>query len=130
LLDLVDGGKLNVGAGAAGALAYHDSCYLGRYNKLYDAPRGLLRAAGAEAVEFEKHRANAFCCGAGGGRMWLEETIGKRINVERAEQAVATAAPAVAVACAYCLTMLDDGLKDLGADVPVKDLAEVLAGRI
>jgi len=127
LLGLIDEGKLKAGAGAAGALAYHDSCYLGRYNGLYDAPRALLRAAGAEAVEFEKHRAHAFCCGAGGGRMWLEETIGKRINVERAEQAVATGAPAVAVACAYCLTMLDDGLKDLGAGVPVKDVAEVLA---
>ena len=130
LLDLVKEGKLKAGGGAAGALAYHDSCYLGRYNKMYAAPRELLRAAGAEAVEFEKHRAHAFCCGAGGGRMWLEETIGKRINVERAEQAVATAAPAVAVACAYCLTMLDDGLKDLGADVPVKDVAEVLAERV
>ena len=130
LLDLVNGGKLKAGGGEDGALAYHDSCYLGRYNKMYAAPRELLRAAGAEAVEFEKHRAHAFCCGAGGGRMWLEETIGKRINVERAEQAVATAAPAVAVACAYCLTMLDDGLKDLGADVPVKDVAEVLAERV
>jgi Fe-S oxidoreductase len=130
LLGLVNEDKLKAGAGGAGAVAYHDSCYLGRYNGLYAAPRALVRAAGAEAVEFEKHRAYAFCCGAGGGRMWLEETIGKRINVARAEQALATGAPTVAVACAYCLTMLDDGLKDLGADVPVKDVAEVLADNV
>lgn len=130
LRGLIDEGKLKAGAATPEAVAYHDSCYLGRYNRLYDAPRELLRAAGAETVEFEKHRAYAFCCGAGGGRMWLEETLGKRINVERAEQAVATGAPAVAVACAYCLTMLDDGLKDLGAGVPVKDVAEVLADNV
>lgn len=129
LLGLVEAGKLNVQA-KAGRIAYHDSCYLGRYNKLYDAPRVLARAAAGEPLEFEKHRAYAFCCGAGGGRMWLEETLGKRINVARAEQARETGCEAVAVACAYCLTMLDDGLKDLGADVPVKDVAELLAERI
>ncbi len=80
--------------------------------------------------EFDKKRAYGFCCGAGGGRMWLEETLGKRINVARAEQARETGCEAVAVACAYCLTMLDDGLKDLGADVPVKDVAELLAEQI
>ncbi len=130
LLALVRGGKLRVAPGEARAVAYHDSCYLGRYNGMYEAPRALLREAGAEVAEFAKNRAYAFCCGAGGGRMWLEETIGKRINVARAEQALATGAPAVAVACAYCLTMLDDGLKDLNASVPVKDVAEVLAENI
>ena len=114
----------------ARAVAYHDSCYLGRYNNIYDAPRALVRAAAGDVAEFDKNRAYGFCCGAGGGRMWLEETIGKRINVARAEQAQATGASTVAVACAYCLTMLDDGLKDLNADVPVKDVAELLAERV
>jgi Fe-S oxidoreductase len=130
LLNLIEEEKLTVQAGAPGAVAYHDSCYLGRYNGLYEEPRALLAAAGAEPLEFEKHRAYAFCCGAGGGRMWLEETLGKRINVARAEQAQETGCEAVAVACAYCLTMLDDGLKDLGADVTVKDVAELLAERV
>jgi len=131
LLDLVETGALSLNGGEGEpAVAYHDSCYLGRYNGLYEEPRALLRAAGAEPREFAKNRARAFCCGAGGGRMWLEETIGKRINVERAEQAVAAGASTVAVACAYCLTMLDDGLKDLGAEVPVKDVAEVVADSV
>ncbi|MGD8717686.1 MAG: (Fe-S)-binding protein [Candidatus Zixiibacteriota bacterium] len=130
LKGLVDDGKLEITGDPAGAVAYHDSCYLGRYNGLYDAPRELVRAAGGEPVEFERNRSRAFCCGAGGGRMWLEETIGKRINVERAEQALATGASTVAVACAYCLTMLDDGVKDLNAGVPVQDVAELLAKRL
>jgi Fe-S oxidoreductase len=129
LLSLIEDGKLKV-LPQTRAVAYHDSCYLGRYNGMYEAPRALARAAGAEPLEFDKNRAYAFCCGAGGGRMWLEETIGKRINVARAEQALATGAPTVAVACAYCLTMLDDGLKDLSADVPVKDVAELVAERV
>ncbi len=127
LLGLINDGTLKVQAALQGAVAYHDSCYLGRYNGMYDAPRALVRAAADEPLEFDKRRAYAFCCGAGGGRMWLEETLGKRINVERAEQAQGTGAATVAVACAYCLTMLDDGLKDLNADIPVKDVAELLA---
>jgi Fe-S oxidoreductase len=131
LLGLAEAGRLPLNGGEGEkAVAYHDSCYLGRYNGLYEEPRALLAAAGAEPLELEKNRAHAFCCGAGGGRMWLEETIGKRINVERAEQAVAAGASTVAVACAYCLTMLDDGLKDLDAGVPVKDVAEVVAERL
>lgn len=129
LWGLVREGKLTVNPGALGAAAYHDSCYLGRYNHIYDAPRELVRAAGGQVVEFAKNHNRAFCCGAGGGRMWLEETLGQRINHARAEQALATGAPTVAVACAYCLTMLDDGIKDLGAGekVAVKDIAELLA---
>ncbi len=128
LLGLLESGKLKAAAGAPGAVAYHDSCYLGRYNKVYEAPRALVRAAGGRVVEFGKSRAGGFCCGAGGGRMWLEETRGTRINHERTRQALATGAPTVAVACAYCLTMLDDGVKDLGAGdkVVVKDVAELL----
>jgi Fe-S oxidoreductase len=129
LLSLVEAGKLKARLEPA-HVAYHDSCYLGRYNKLYEAPRALVRAAAGEVAEFDKRRAYAFCCGAGGGRMWLEEKLGKRINVARAEQARATGARTVAVACPYCLTMLDDGLKDLNADLPVKDVAELLAERV
>ena len=128
VLALVRDGRLKVDAAALGRVAYHDSCYLGRYNKVYEAPRELVRAAGGELVEIKNNHASGFCCGAGGGRMWLEETLGTRINHERTKQALKTGAPTIAVACAYCLTMLDDGVKDLGAGerVAVKDVAELL----
>lgn len=130
LRDLIREGKLKINAQTAGRIAFHDSCYLGRYNGVYEAPRALVRAAGGTLVEFNKNRRSAFCCGAGGGRMWLEEKLGTRINHERAKQALATGADTVAVACAYCLTMLDDAVKDLGANVAVKDVAELLAAHL
>lgn len=110
-------------------LVYHDSCYLGRHNDVYDAPRNVLSTiTGKELREMDKNRENAYCCGAGGGRMWLEEMTKKRVNVERTKQALNTAPHTVAVACPFCLTMFEDGTKDLGiANVPVKDIAEVVA---
>jgi len=118
--------------GKALVVAYHDSCYLGRYNDVYDAPRETLKRAlpVVTIAEPKRNRSRGLCCGAGGGRMWMEEREGKRINVERTEELLATGATALAVACPFCMTMISDGAKSLGADVPVYDIAEVVAGRL
>lgn len=111
-------------------MTYHDSCYLGRYNGEFDAPRYILQQIpGVEIVEMERNRENAMCCGAGGGLMWMEETEGKRVNVARTEQALATRPSLISSACPYCLVMLSDGIKSKEIDHGVKtmDVAEVLA---
>ncbi|MBU5613825.1 (Fe-S)-binding protein [Geomonas azotofigens] len=112
-----------------GKVAFHDSCYLGRHNDIYLEPRAVLEAAtGAVPAEMPRHRENAFCCGAGGGRMWLEEQSGSRINLARLNEAVKQQPDTLCVSCPYCMTMMEDGLKDLGLDrVAVKDIAEVAA---
>ena len=108
----------------------HDSCYLGRYNQIYKEPRDIVKACsnGKSPVEMENHGNNSFCCGAGGGRMWMEELPGKRIYLERTHQALKTNASTIAVACPYCMTMFEDGLKDEGVSdkVCVKDIAEIV----
>jgi Fe-S oxidoreductase len=113
-------------------MAYHDSCYLGRYNDVYDAPRETLRRAlpVVGLVEARRSRDRGLCCGAGGGRMWMEEQQGKRINVERAEELLATGADAIAVACPFCMTMINDGVRAKESNVPVYDIAEVVASRL
>jgi len=110
-------------------IAFHDACYLGRYNKVYDAPRRVVDAVpGQRVVEMELHHERGMCCGAGGARMWMEEREGQRINHRRTEQALATGADAIATACPFCLIMLRDATGDLGrSDVEVKDVAELLA---
>jgi Fe-S oxidoreductase len=110
-------------------IAYHDPCYLGRHNDVYLAPRSVLAASGAgELVEMPRHGTRAFCCGAGGARFWMEEKTGKKINLERTEEALATGADEIAIACPFCYVMLDDGVKELGRDdVEVRDLAMILA---
>jgi len=107
---------------------YHEPCYLGRHNGEYEAPRRVLQAISKDApLEFELARDKAMCCGAGGGRMWLEETIGTRINVLRAEQALARQPATVATACPYCAVMVGDGLAQKDDRVPARDLAELVA---
>ena len=118
--------------GKALTVAYHDSCYLGRYNDVYDAPRETLRRALpiVKLVEPERSRDRGLCCGAGGGRMFMEENTGKRINAERTEELLATGADTIAVACPFCMTMLNDSVKSRDADVSVVDIAEVVADRL
>jgi Fe-S oxidoreductase len=111
-------------------ITYHDSCYLGRYNNVYEQPRNILKAIpGVELVEMERTRENGMCCGAGGGMMWMEETSGKRVNVARIEQALSVKPTLISSACPYCLTMMTDGakLKNIDEQVRTKDIAEILA---
>jgi Fe-S oxidoreductase len=121
--------RLNRQVTDLGKLVFHDSCYLGRHNDVYAAPRAALTlATGAEPAEMERNRENAFCCGAGGGRMWMEEFSGTRINHARVEEALATKPDTVCVSCPYCMTMFEDGLKDEKySKVLVRDIAEVVA---
>ncbi|MDP2036814.1 MAG: (Fe-S)-binding protein, partial [Ignavibacteria bacterium] len=114
-------------------ITYHDSCYLGRYNGVYDSPRDPLKKInGSELIEMERSKDKGFCCGAGGGRMFLEEVEGTRINVNRAEEALKTNADTVASACPFCMTMMTDGIKtlDKAEEVQVKDIAEIVLENI
>lgn len=127
---LVKEGKLTPKNDNPVTLTYHDSCYLGRYNNIYAEPREVLKAVpGLNLVEMDRHHEKSFCCGAGGGRMWLEEKVGTKINRARTEQAVATGASAIATACPFCLTMMRDGVQAVGQEenIVVKDFAEILA---
>ncbi|MBV8346021.1 MAG: (Fe-S)-binding protein, partial [Mycolicibacterium sp.] len=112
-------------------ITYHDPCFLGRHNKVYEAPRELIGAAGAKLTEMPRHADRSFCCGAGGARMWMEEHIGKRINHERVDEALATGATTVATACPFCRVMITDGVNDrqeaAGREgVDVRDVAQLL----
>jgi len=130
---LLEDGRLPLnGEGRALTVAYHDSCYLGRYNDVYDAPRETLKRSlpVVTLVEPPRNRSRGLCCGAGGGRMWMEEKEGKRINVERTEELLATGADVLAVACPFCMTMIRDGVAAKDSDVPVYDIAEVVAGQL
>ncbi|MCX6121298.1 MAG: (Fe-S)-binding protein [Ignavibacteriales bacterium] len=129
LLNLIHEGKLKVTKEEAAKVTFHDSCYLGRYNDIYDQPREILKAIpGVNTLEMKRSRFKGFCCGAGGGRMWMEENEGKRVNSERTEEALALKPDIIGTACPFCLTMLEDGVKDKEAteSVKVKDIAEML----
>ncbi|WP_174806925.1 (Fe-S)-binding protein [Paenibacillus elgii] len=130
LLDrLIRSGKLTPRHAVNERITYHDSCYLGRYNNVYEQPRNVLRAIpGVELVEMERTRENGMCCGAGGGMMWMEETSGKRVNLARTEQALETNPTVISSACPYCLTMMEDGTKMKEAEdrVKARDIAEIL----
>ena len=141
LAELVASGRLatlpedatsSTGDHRPGSVTVHDSCYLARYNNVIAAPRDVLGAAGVSITEMPKSGKDTFCCGAGGGRMWMEETRGTRINEERTRQVLETGASAVATACPFCMVMMTDGLAgaDGGAGVSALDISEVLAARL
>jgi Fe-S oxidoreductase len=125
--ELMAKGRLKPTEEIRSLITYHDPCYLGRHNKVYDAPREVLKnVPGLRQTEMPRHRERGFCCGAGGARMWMEEHLGKRINGERADEAASTGADIVGVACPFCMVMLDDGVKGKGSDMRVMDVSQVV----
>ena len=130
IADLIRSGKLKIGASANGnKVAYHDSCYLGRYNDIYEEPREILGAIGGlERVELARCRSNSFCCGGGGGHMWMEEEPDKRVNMRRIEEVIEAKVDVVATACPYCLSMFEDALKAKEVEESIKalDLSELI----
>lgn len=134
---LIKQGRIKPGQGGkegeALRIAFHDSCYLGRYNDIYEAPRDALRSVpGVEVVELPRNKKQGFCCGAGGARMWMEETVGTRVNVDRAEEALALKPDVVAAGCPFCQVMLSDGVTAKGEAEKVKvlDVAEIVASSL
>jgi heterodisulfide reductase subunit D len=136
LQQLIDEGRIKLSEGGVfkgKKITYHDSCYLGRGNDIYEAPRKVLEALDAELIEMKRCRKNGLCCGAGGSQMFKEDEPGdKRINIERSEEAIATGASIVAAACPFCNTMLTDGVKNAEreGDVQVLDVAELIVQSI
>lgn len=133
LQQLINEGRIKMKEGGefkGTRITYHDSCYLGRINGVFEAPRAVLEALDAELVEMKRCKSNGLCCGAGGAQMWKEEEAGdKRINQERAEEALGTGASVIAANCPFCITMMQDGVKakDKQDEVAVYDLAELIA---
>ena len=123
---LVKTGRLKPVTQSSNSLTYHDPCYLGRHNQIYEPPRELLESTGVEVIEMPRNQERSFCCGAGGGRMWMEEKLGTRINMNRVEEAINTGAKEVAVACPFCRVMVSDGVTAKGSDTNVIDVAQVL----
>src|SRR5690349_1157096 len=133
LQQLIDEGKITLKEGGSfkgKRITYHDSCYLGRANNIYEAPRKILEALDAELIEMKRCRSNGLCCGAGGAQMFKEEERGdKRINIERTDEALDTGVNVIASACPFCNTMLTDGVKnrEKESEVAVLDVAEMIA---
>ena len=122
IAELIQSGKLKLKQDFTGKAAYHDSCYLGRYNDIYDEPREILKAVAGNTTELPRHKTDSFCCGGGGGHMWMEEEPDKRVNERRIEEVIDSGVNCVASACPYCLTMFDDALKAKEAEETVKSL--------
>jgi Fe-S oxidoreductase len=122
LEQLIDSGRLDMtDARLDERVVYHDSCYLGRHNDIYLSPRNVIGSlGGVQVVEAGRNGTKGMCCGAGGARMFMEESTGKKINDERAEELIATGASRVATACPFCYIMLDDGVKGAGAEETVR----------
>jgi Fe-S oxidoreductase len=136
LQQLINEGRIKLKEGGSfkgKKITYHDSCYLGRANGIYEAPRQVLEALDADLVEMKRCRSNGLCCGAGGAQMFKEAEPGrKEINIERSEEALATGAQVIAAACPFCMTMMSDGVKhfEKEQEVQVLDLAELVAGEM
>lgn len=133
IADLIKQGKLKLGNALGKTVTYHDACYLGRHNEVYNEPRQIAKAIpGSRLVEMKRSRSKSFCCGGGGGRFWMEETIGTRISEARTEQVMETKADIVATACPYCLQMFEDAIKAKEASEYLKamDLAELVESAI
>jgi Fe-S oxidoreductase len=129
IMELIKSGKLKLSKEKKAKITYHDSCYLGRYNEIYNSPRKAIKSIpGVNIVEMKRTGDKGFCCGAGGARMFMEETIGKRVNHERTEEALGLNPDVIGTACPFCMTMLTDGVKDKEATdrVEVKDIAELV----
>jgi Fe-S oxidoreductase/nitrate reductase gamma subunit len=127
---LIRDGRLKPGTLEGARTGYHDSCYLGRYNDIYQEPRAILNAiSGTKSTEFRRCRSNSFCCGGGGGHMWMEEDPARRVNIRRIEEIIRARVDIVATACPYCLTMLEDGAKakEAGESLRIRDLSELVA---
>jgi Fe-S oxidoreductase len=126
---LIQEGKIKPQANFGEKVTFHDSCYIGRWNGIYDAPRQTLTAIpGAELIEVANNKEKGMCCGAGGGRMWMEETIGERVNYKRTDQLIATGATTIAASCPFCMTMMTDGVKnkEMTDTIKVMDIAELI----
>ncbi len=133
LWDILKKGQLKLTRSQVKTITYHDPCYLGRYSEIFDPPRNILRSMPQVDVrEMKRSRADSLCCGAGGGWMWMDEKIGKRINIERLEDALASNCEGVATACPFCVTMFNDAIKDkeLEKDFRIWDIAELFADSI
>ena len=136
LQQLIDEGKLKVEGGESykgKKITYHDSCYLGRANNIYEAPRKVLETLEAELIEMKRCKSNGLCCGAGGAQMFKEDEKGdKRINIERSDEAIATGATIIASACPFCNTMISDGVKlaEKENEIEVADIAELIANSL
>ena len=129
LAHLIETGRLTAGGAYQGKVTYHDPCYLGRHNRVYAEPREVLESIpGVEVVEMHRCKGNGFCCGAGGARMWMEENIGKRVNMERTDEALGTGADIISTACPFCMIMLDDAVQanGKGDEVKVMDITGVI----
>jgi Fe-S oxidoreductase len=126
LSSLVEDGRLTP-TSSGETIVFHDPCYLGRYNDTFLAPRTIVEATGIK-VEMVRNGTDSFCCGAGGGKFWFEEHTGKKVNIERTQEAVNTDAEVIATGCPFCYVMLDDGVKEIGVDeqVIVQDIAMLL----
>tara|TARA_B100001029_G_C15061545_1_gene458976 strand:+ start:2574 stop:4586 length:2013 start_codon:yes stop_codon:yes gene_type:complete len=132
---LLDEGKLTPEKNMEGNITYHDACYLGRHNDIYDSPRNVLDSVlsdNSNYIELEQSKSSSFCCGAGGGNMWHEDNRGERVNVTRMEQVIDSGADKVATACSFCMIMMDDAMKVKGIEneMVVQDIAEIIADRL
>jgi Fe-S oxidoreductase len=130
--ELLEQGRITLSDGrSASAVTFHDPCYLGRMNEIYEAARGSLKSAGVEPVEMVRSRSKSFCCGAGGAQMWKEEEPGdRRVSVERIREAQATGASSLAVACPFCMIMLTDAAQAEGEQIKVRDVVEIVAEQL